>query len=85
MRTLMLLSVVLLASNLRADEPAFPKFKMQEIATDLTVGYAVIVADIVNIPFDTMQQVCLTPLAFTKGTDFKPAVRPNPDTVIDWR
>ena len=43
------------------------------------------VADIVGIPFDTMQQVCLTPLAFTKGTSFKPAVRPDPDTVIDWR
>ena len=43
------------------------------------------VADIVGIPFDAMQQVCLTPLAFTKGTSFKPAVRPDPDTVIDWR
>ena len=43
------------------------------------------VAEIVNIPFDTMQQVCLTPLAFTKGTSFKPADRPDPDTVIDWR
>jgi FG-GAP-like repeat len=29
-----------------AAEPTFPKFKMQEIATDLSVGYAVIVADI---------------------------------------
>lgn len=43
------------------------------------------VADIVNIPYDSMQQVCLTPLAFTKGTEFKPALRPDPDTVIDWR
>lgn len=43
------------------------------------------VADIVDIPFDTVQQVCLSPLAFTKGTDFKPATRPDPDTVIDWR
>ena len=43
------------------------------------------VADIVGISFDTVQQVCLTPLAFTKGTDFKPALRPDPDTVIDWR
>ena len=43
------------------------------------------VADILDIPYATMQQVCLTPLAFTKGTDFKPAVRPAPDTVIDWR
>ena len=43
------------------------------------------VADIVNIPFDKVQQVCLSPLAYTKGTDFKPAIRPDPDTVIDWR
>ena len=43
------------------------------------------VADIVGIPFDTVQQVCLSPLAFTKGTDFKPALRPDPDTIIDWR
>ena len=43
------------------------------------------VADILNIPYDTMQQACLTPLAFTKGTDFQPAIRPHPDTVIDWR
>jgi nitroreductase len=42
------------------------------------------VADIVGIPFDTVQQVCLSPLAFTKGTDFKPAVRPEPDTIIHW-
>ncbi|HEY7628644.1 MAG TPA: nitroreductase family protein [Ilumatobacteraceae bacterium] len=43
------------------------------------------VAEIVQIPFDTTQQVCLTPVAFTKGTDFKPALRPLADTVIDWR
>jgi nitroreductase len=43
------------------------------------------VADIVDIPFETMQQVCLTPLAFTKGTDFRPAQRPDPDSVINWR
>src|SRR5271166_367952 len=38
--------LVLAAGNLWADEASFPKFKMQEIATDLTVGYAVIVADL---------------------------------------
>jgi len=43
------------------------------------------VADIVGIPFESTQQVCLTPLAYTIGTDFKPATRPAPDTVIDWR
>jgi hypothetical protein len=42
------------------------------------------VADILGIPFDTVQQVCLTPLAFTQGTDFKVAERPDPDTVIHW-
>lgn len=40
------LTVLLLAFSTNADEPRFPKFKMQEIATDLTVGYAVIAADI---------------------------------------
>lgn len=42
------------------------------------------VADIVGIPFDTVQQMCMTPLAFTKGTDFKAAVRPAPDSIIHW-
>jgi hypothetical protein len=41
-----LLLALALAAPLGADAPGFPKFKMQEIATDLTVGYAVIVADI---------------------------------------
>lgn len=42
------------------------------------------VADIVGIPFDEVQQVCLTPLAYTVGTDFQPAARPDPDTIIHW-
>jgi nitroreductase len=42
------------------------------------------VADIVGIPFDSVQQVCLTPIAFTKGTDFKPAMRPEPDSILHW-
>lgn len=42
------------------------------------------VADIVGIPFDSVQQVCLSPLAFTKGTDFKPASRPSADSIIHW-
>ena len=41
-------------------------------------------ADIVGIPFDSVQQVCLSPLAYTLGTDFKPATRPAPDTIIHW-
>jgi len=42
------------------------------------------VADVVGIPFDQVQQVCLTPLAYTIGTDFRPALRPDPDTIIHW-
>ena len=42
------------------------------------------VADILGIPFESVQQVCLSPLAYTKGTDFKPAARPAPDSIIHW-
>jgi nitroreductase len=42
------------------------------------------VADIVGIPFDQVQQVCLSPLAYTVGTDFRPAMRPDPETIIHW-
>ena len=42
------------------------------------------VADVLGMPFDTVQQVCLSPLAYTIGTDFKPATRPEPDTIIHW-
>jgi nitroreductase len=42
------------------------------------------VADIVGLPFDEIQQTCLTPLAHTIGTDFKRAMRPDPDTIIHW-
>jgi nitroreductase len=42
------------------------------------------IADVVGIPFDEVQQVCLTPLAHTVGTDFRPAMRPDPDTIIHW-
>jgi nitroreductase len=42
------------------------------------------IADIVGIPFDSVQQLCLSPLAYTVGTDFKAAARPEPDTIIHW-
>jgi nitroreductase len=42
------------------------------------------IADVVGIPFDEVQQACLTPVAYTIGTDFKPAMRPDPDTIIHW-
>ncbi len=42
------------------------------------------VADALDIPSERVQQVCLTPLAYTIGTDFRPAPRPEPETVIHW-
>jgi nitroreductase len=42
------------------------------------------VAELLGIPFETVAQAVLTPLAFTKGTDFRPAARPEPDSVIHW-
>jgi nitroreductase len=42
------------------------------------------VADLLGIPFDTVQQVCLTPVAHTRGTDFRPALRPTVDEVVHW-
>jgi nitroreductase len=41
-------------------------------------------ADVLGIPFDSVQQVCLSPLAHTVGTDFKRAMRPEPDSIIRW-
>lgn len=42
------------------------------------------VADVLGIPFDSVQQACLSPLAYTVGTDFRPAARPPADTIIRW-
>lgn len=41
-------------------------------------------ADVLGIPFDQVQQICMSPLAYTKGTDFKPASRPPADSIIHW-
>jgi len=42
------------------------------------------VAAVLGIPYDRVAQAVLTPLAYTQGTDFKPASRPDPDSVIHW-
>ena len=39
------------------------------------------VAELLGIPFDKVTQALLTPLAYTKGTDFKRASRPDPSTI----
>ena len=42
------------------------------------------VAEILGIPYDEVQQVALSPVAYTKGTSFRPAVRAELDSVISW-
>jgi nitroreductase len=39
-------------------------------------------AEVVGIPFDTVSQVALLPVAYTKGTDFKPADRQPVDEML---
>ncbi len=38
-------------------------------------------AEVLGIPYDEVTQTLLTPVAYTKGTDFKAAIRPDPSTI----
>jgi nitroreductase len=40
-------------------------------------------ADLLDIPDDYIQ-CALLPVAYTLGTDFRPAQRPSPETIIHW-
>lgn len=40
------------------------------------------IAELIGIPYDEYTQVALIPLAYTKGTNFKPAYRPPVKTVM---
>lgn len=42
------------------------------------------VGDVLGVPADQYTQVGLFPVAYTLGTDFKPAPRLDPATVIHW-
>lgn len=41
-------------------------------------------AEVLGIPNDKVTMAALSPVAFTKGTDFRPAMRPAPEEVIHW-
>ena len=41
-------------------------------------------AALLGIDADAVTQVALLPVAFTRGTDFKPAARPGPETITSW-
>lgn len=51
--------------------------------TTLHLAKADEVAELLGIP-DTVTQVALFPVAYTIGTDFKPAVRPPVETITSW-
>ena len=41
-------------------------------------------AEVLGIPYDKITQAALIPLAYTKGTDFKPAPRASLDSIVHW-
>jgi nitroreductase len=41
-------------------------------------------ADILGLPYDEIMQTALVPVAYTIGTDFKPARRKPLDTMVHW-
>jgi len=82
----------LMAASLMANiQPALWSFMLAARARGLGTCWTTValmmeqqMAEIVGIPYDQVQQVALTPVAYTKGTDFKVAARPEPDTIIHW-
>jgi nitroreductase len=41
-------------------------------------------ADVLEIPFDSVRQYALSPVAYTQGTNFKSATREDVENVISW-
>jgi nitroreductase len=40
------------------------------------------IADLLGIPYDECMQIALIPIAYTRGTDFKPAYRPPVENIM---
>lgn len=52
--------------------------------TTLHLPYEREAAEVLGIPYDDVMQAALIPLAYTKGTDFKPAPRAPLDSIVHW-
>lgn len=52
--------------------------------TTLHLDYEKEVAQIIGIPYEQVTQAAIIPVAYTLGTDFKPAPREPLDTVLHW-
>lgn len=52
--------------------------------TTLHLPYEKEAAEVLGIPYDKITQAALIPVAYTLGTDFKPAAREPLETVVHW-
>ncbi len=52
--------------------------------TSLHLFYEEEAANILNIPYKDVMQAALIPVAYTIGTDFKPALRNSVHTIVHW-
>jgi len=52
--------------------------------TTFHLGYEEEAAELLGIPYDSVMQVALVPVAYTIGTDFRPARRKPLDTMVHW-
>jgi nitroreductase len=52
--------------------------------TTLHLPYEREAAEVLGIPYDQVMQAALIPLAYTRGTDFKPAPRASLDSIVHW-
>lgn len=52
--------------------------------TTLHLPYEKEAAEVLGIPYDKVMQAALIPIAYTLGTDFKPAAREPLETVVHW-
>ena len=82
---------MLAASVLANVLPAMWSFMLAARARGLGTAWTTVhlmqeqaVAELLGMPFGTTQQVCLSPLAYTVGTEFHPAARPEAESVIHW-
>jgi len=52
--------------------------------TTLHLRYEEEAAEVLGIPYETVRQYALSPIAYTQGTDFKPATRVDMDSIVSW-
>jgi nitroreductase len=52
--------------------------------TTMTCRRSIEVAELLGVPHDAYTQIGMFPVAYTIGTDFKPAARLDPSSVIHW-